>query len=65
MSVPSIEFLSLASSQMVRSAVRRQPGYQLPESDGAFALLLDRLSQSENGRSRTDIRANRPCRETE
>ncbi|CUX72216.1 hypothetical protein AGR6A_pb0027 [Agrobacterium sp. NCPPB 925] len=65
MSVHPLEFLSLASSQMVRSAVRQQSGYQPPESDGAFALLLDRLAQAENGLGRTDIRATSPCRESE
>ncbi|MNL89315.1 hypothetical protein D3C87_2195560 [compost metagenome] len=50
-----LEFLSLASSQMVRSAVQHQAGYHPPERNGTFALLLDRLVQLENDRNRTDI----------
>lgn len=65
MSVQSIQFLSLASSQMVRSAVRQQAGYQLPETDGAFTYLLTRLSLVEHAKYRTDEGATRPCSESE
>jgi len=65
MSVQSIEFVSLASSQMVRSAVRQQPGYQPPETDDAFTRLLNRLSQAENSGDSTDTGATRPCSKSE
>lgn len=65
MSIQSLEFLSLASSEMVRSAVRQQAGYQPPETDDAFSQLLNRLSQAENVGNSTDTRAIRPCSASE
>ncbi len=65
MSVQSPEFLSLASSQMVRSAVRKQAGYQPPETTDAFYQLLNRLSRAENAGDRTDTGAIRLCSEIE
>lgn len=61
MSIQSLEFLSLASSEMVRSAVRQQASYQPPETDDAFSQLLSRLSQTENVGNSTDTRGTRPC----
>lgn len=65
MSVQFPEFLSLASSQMVRSAVRQQAGYQPPETTDVFHQLLNRLSLAENTRDRTDTGAIRLCSEIE
>lgn len=42
------DFISLASSRMVRQAVRQQPAYRPPQNEGMFSQLLDRLFQAEH-----------------
>lgn len=55
----STDFISLASSRMVRQAVRQQPAYQPPRSEGMFAQLLDRLCKAEHDEARKATRLHR------
>ncbi len=48
----SNDFILLASSCMVRQAIRQQPAYQPPRSEGMFAQLLDRLFEAEHDEAR-------------
>lgn len=52
----STDFISLASSRMVRQTVRQHKAYQPPRNDGMFAQLLDRLFKAENEEVRTRMR---------
>ncbi|WP_312406554.1 hypothetical protein [Rhizobium sp.] len=55
----SADFISLASSRMVRQAVRQQPAYQPPQNEGMFSQLLDRLFQAEHDEARMKTRSYR------
>ncbi|SFB65175.1 hypothetical protein SAMN03159496_06664 [Rhizobium sp. NFR07] len=46
----SSNFVSLASSAMVRKALQSHPSRQPPPNDGDFAALLTRLSEAEKTR---------------
>jgi len=56
----STDFISLASSRMVRHAVRQQPAYHPPRNEGMFAQLLDRLCEAEHDEARKKKRSYRP-----
>jgi hypothetical protein len=46
----STDFISLASSAMVRNALQSHPSRQPPPNDGDFATLLTRLGEAEKSR---------------
>lgn len=46
----STDFVSLASSAMVRNALQSHPSRHPPPNDGDFATLLTRLSEAEKSR---------------
>jgi len=49
----STDFVSLASSAMVRNVLQSHPLRQPPPNDGDFASLLTRLSEAEKSREQS------------
>ncbi len=56
----SSDFISLASSRMIRQAVRQQPAYRPPRNEEMFSQLLDRLFQAEHDETLKKTRSYRP-----